>query len=109
MNIEKIKEYRCAYKEVLTILDVIDIRLKRLIPKDKINFYKRNADESYFFKFDYSKKISEQDLLYSTRCIIANLFRNYIAVEKDKNRIIENEKREIKRLKEQKIYKILKV
>ena len=100
MDRVKKQEYRKAYKEVITILDVLDFRLRKLIPQEKIEFYKRNLDKNYNFKFDYSKKISEQELLYPTRCIIANLFKNYIALEKDKKRIIEKEKQEIRVLRE---------
>lgn len=98
---DKIKkqEYRCAYKEVITILNVLDFRLRKLIPQEKIEFYKRNLDENHDFKFDSSKKISEQKLLYPTRCIIANLFKNYIAVPKDRIKIIEKEKQEIREIR----------
>ena len=100
MDRVKKQEYRKAYKEVTTILDVLDFRLRRLIPQEKIEFYKRNLDPNHNFKFDYSKRINEQEILYPTRCIIANLFKNYIALEKDKKRIIEREKQEIKILRE---------
>lgn len=85
------KEYRCAYKEVMIILNVIDSRFKRMIPKEKINFYEANLDKEYNFEYDYSKSINEQNILEITRCIIANLFKNYIATEKDKAEIIRRE------------------
>ena len=102
MDRVKKQEYRRAYKEVITILNVLDTRLRKLIPQEKIEFYKRNSDDNYNFKYDYSKKINEQEILYSTRCIIANLFKNYIALERDKKRIIQKEKQEIKVLREKK-------
>lgn len=100
MNRIKKQEYRCAYKEVITILNVIDSRLKRLIPKEKIEFYERNLDETHEFEYDYSKSIREQKLLYPTRCIISNLFKNYIAVERDRKEIIEKEKIEFRKIEE---------
>ena len=58
MDRVKKQEYRRAYKEVITILNVLDIRLRKLIPQEKIEFYKRNSDDNYNFKYDYSKKIN---------------------------------------------------
>lgn len=85
------KEYRYAYKEVMIILNVIDSRFKRMIPKEKIDFYEANLDKDYNFEYDYSKPINEQNILEITRCIIANLFKKYIATEKDKAEIIRRE------------------
>ena len=95
-------DYRCAYKEVITILNVIDFRLKKMIPKEKIEFYEKNLDKSHSFEYDYSKSINEQNILYPTRCIIANLFRDYIATDKDRVEIIKREKEEIRKIEEEK-------
>lgn len=96
------KEYRCAYKEVVTILDVFSEEIGDLIPNDKIEFYKSNMDVNHEFEFDESKEILEQNILYPTRCILANLFRDYIATEEDRAEILKEEKEELNQIEEEK-------
>lgn len=86
------KEYKCAYKEVTMIIDYLEESIKELIPKEKIEFYKNHMDDNYDFEIDYDKTINEQNILYPTKCILANLFKNYIADENDKKLIIKKEK-----------------
>lgn len=89
----KVSEYRCAYKEVITILNVLG-SMKNLIPNEKIKYYEDNMDKNHKFEFDYSKTINEQNILYPTKCILANLFKNYIATEEDRKEIIKREQEE---------------
>ena len=99
---DKEKEYRCAYKEVVTILDAFSEEVGNLIPSDKIEFYKSNMDVDYKFEFDYTKEILDQNILYPKRCILANLFRDYIATEEDRAEILKEEREEIRQLEEEK-------
>lgn len=96
------KEYRCAYKEVVTILDVFSEEIGDLIPNEKIEFYKSNMDENHKFVFDDTKEILEQNILYPTRCILANLFRDYIATEEDRAEILKEEQEELNQIEEEK-------
>lgn len=96
------KEYRCAYKEVVTILDVFSEEIGDLIPNDKIEFYKSNMDMNHEFEFDDTKEILEQNILYPTRCILANLFRDYIATEEDRAEILKEEQEELNQIEEEK-------
>ena len=96
------KEYRCAYKEIVTILDVFSEEIGDLIPNEKIEFYRSNMDESHVFELDDTKEIVEQNILYPTRCILANLFRDYIASEEDRAEILKEEREELKQIEEEK-------
>lgn len=96
------KEYRCAYKEVITIIDSLEENVKELIPKEKIEFYKKHMDEEHNFEIDYNKTIAEQNILYPTKCILANLFKEYIANEEDKRKILEKEKEELIEIEKEK-------
>lgn len=96
------KEYRCAYKEIVTILDVFSEEIGDLIPNEKIEFYRSNMDESHVFEFDDTKEIVEQNILYPTRCILANLFRDYIATEEDRAEILKEEQEELNQIEEEK-------
>ena len=55
----------------------------------KIEFYKSHMDDGHEFELDFDKDLSEQNLLYPTRCILANLFRDYIATEEDRAEILK--------------------
>ena len=96
------KEYRCAYKEIVTILNVFPEEIGNLIPNEKIEFYKINMDDTHVFKYDYGKEISEQNILYQTRCILANLFRDYIATEEDRVEILKEEREELNQIEQEK-------
>lgn len=96
------KEYRCAYKETIMIIDSLEENVKELIPKEKIEFYKKHMDEEHNFEIDYNKTIAEQNILYPTKCILANLFKEYIANEQDKKKILEKEKEELIEIEKEK-------
>lgn len=96
------EEYKCAYKEVYIIINSLEEDVRECIPEEKINFYKENMDENHEFIIDYDKNINEQQILYVTKCILANLFRDYVATEEDKLEIIEKEKNELKIVEEEK-------
>lgn len=86
------KEYRCAYKEIVTILEIFSNEIGDKISKEKIDFYKENMDLNHEFEYDYSKEISEQNILYKTKCILANLYEDYLATEEEKLEILKEEK-----------------
>lgn len=96
------KEYRCAYKEIVTILDIFSEEIGDLIPNEKIEFYRSNMDENHVFEYDETKEIVEQNILYPTRCILANLFRDYIATEEDRAEILKEEQEELKQIEDEK-------
>ena len=96
------KEYRCAYKELVTILDIFSEEIGDLIPNEKVEFYRSNMDENHVFEYDETKEIVEQNILYPTRCILANLFRDYIATEDDRAEIIKQEQEELKEIENKK-------
>lgn len=98
-------EYKCAYKEVYIIIENLEEDIRGKIPKEKIEFYKNQMDIEYEFKLDLDKDLSEQNLLYQTRCILANLFRDYIATEEDRAEILKEEKEELKQIEHAKIEK----
>ena len=96
------KEYKCAYKEVYIIIESSDDEIRNKIPEDKIEFYKSHMDDGHEFELDFDKDLSEQNLLYPTRCILANLFRDYIATEDDRAEIIKQEQEELKEIENKK-------
>lgn len=77
-------EYKKACKETyILITEYFEDTIAKCIPENKILLYKNNMDNNYVFEYDETKEINDQ-ILYATKCIIANLFRDYIANEEDK-------------------------
>ncbi len=85
---EKTKDnVRCAYKEIYEILKIFPKELVDRIPKYKLDYIKQNMDESY--EYNITKEIFDgKTMLDETAAILAILFRDYWATEKQKNKII---------------------
>ena len=96
------KEYQRAYKEISIIIESLEDNIKNKIPKEKIEFYKNHMDNEHKFKLDIEKELAEQNILYPTRCILANLFRDYIATAEDRTEIIKKEQEELKQIEDAK-------
>lgn len=96
------KEYRCAYKEVSIIIEYLEDEIKSKIPEEKIEFYKKNMDKNHEFEINTEKELDDQNILYQTRCILANLFIDYIASEEDRAEILKEEREELKQIEEEK-------
>lgn len=79
--------YKKAYTEVLEILKYIPKDEYSKIPQSKIEFYKKNMDKEYEYKFDSSTSISEQNILIETNGILVSLFKDYLATEEEKQKI----------------------
>ena len=69
--------YSCSYVEVLEILKHIPKEDYEKIPKEKIEFYKKNVDKNYVYIYD---SIAPKTLR-KTDAILINLYKNYIAKE----------------------------
>lgn len=93
------QEQRESYKEVLTILDHMDLEYKEKVPKKLIEFFKRNSAEEYNFKLDLNKSLQEKELKEKTISLLAMLYLNYWC--KDKN---EKQELILKYTENEKIY-----
>lgn len=87
---EKTKDnVRCAYKEIYEILKIFPKELVDRIPKYKLDYIKQNMDESY--EYNITKETFDgKTMLDETAAILAILFRDYWATEKQKNKIINH-------------------
>lgn len=83
-----------AYKEVLQILKYMPKEDIEKVPKEIILTFETKMDKDYKFEIDANKSIEEQVLLEETKDILANLFRDYWATPKQKEKIIEKENQE---------------
>ena len=76
-----VNEYSRNYTEVLEILKYIPIDEYNKIPKQKIEFYEKYKDRSYKYEYNFNS-ISK-----NTKCILTNLYKDYIANDKEKELI----------------------
>ena len=67
-------DYANAYKEVLIVLNNLTKEDYSKIPKEYIEFLKKNCNEDYGFYYDTSKTFEEQELLDDTKYILFGFF-----------------------------------
>lgn len=94
-----------AYQEAYTILQELDEEEYSKIPPEVIQALKENRNEEYYYEVDEDTELKYQPMLPETRAIIFNIFRNYLATPKQKEKIKqmiakERAKSEIKKKKQ---------
>ena len=85
-------EYANAYTEVLEILKYISIEDYNKIPEEKIKLFTTNANKDYHFEYNPQIDLNDQNTSKLTRTIIAILYRDYWATEKQREKILSKEK-----------------
>lgn len=76
--------YEDAYKEVLVIINNLKKEDYNKIPKKYIDFFRKNANQNYYFKYDKNKTLEEQNLLDDTKYILFGLFEEFGATDSQK-------------------------
>lgn len=84
-----------AYKEVYTILKYVDKNDLNLISQDFIEIVKSNMNESYEFEYNINLSFEEQNILRETKAILAYIFLNYWANDKQVIAIKEQFKKDL--------------
>lgn len=79
--------YEDAYKEVLVIINNLKKEDYDKIPKKYIDFFGKNANQNYYFKYDKNKTLEEQNLLDDTKYILFGLFEEFGATDSQKSMI----------------------
>ena len=79
--------YAKAYTEVLEILKYLPKEQYMRIPKEKIQFYEKNKDNSYTYIFDTTKTLEEQKVSRKTKVIIVSLFKDFFATSVQKEKL----------------------
>lgn len=98
-------KYAVAYSEVLEILKHIPIEDYNKIPKNEIELFETYADNNYTFNYDTSKTLEEQNVSNITTGIIILLFRDYLATEFQRKKIIAKQNYDRMKLEEKKTEK----
>lgn len=101
IRIEK-GEFQIACKEVLEILKKVEEEDLKKIPNEEIKLLKANANSDYEFTYDPKIDIKEQNVSKTARAIIAKLFTDYIATDRQKEMIKAKREYDIQKLEKQK-------
>ena len=94
--------YAKAYKEITEILKYVPIETANKIPQEMRDMFKDKQSKTYNFKIDTSKSFEEQELLEETKAILSNIFRDYLATDYQKAKILEIENEERLELEKEK-------
>ena len=77
--------YPMAYVEVLTLLKYyLKEEDYNKIPKEKIEFFEKNADSEYKYRIDKSKPYAKQEISKKANSIIVSLYRDYFVTPEEK-------------------------
>ena len=77
--------YPMAYTEVLTLLKYyLKEEDYNKIPKEKIEFFEKNADSEYKYRIDKSKPYAKQNISKKANSIIVSLYRDYFVTHEEK-------------------------
>ena len=77
---EQVQKYKRANSEILEIIKYLPLKEQKMIPQEKIDFYERNKDQSYSFKYDPQKSLNEQNVLRETKHMLKISRWNYIEI-----------------------------
>ena len=95
-----------AYTEVYTILQELNEEEYDKIPSEVIKAIEENMNKQYEYVLDDELELKEHTMLPETKAILFNLFRDYLAMPEQKEKIIkmQNEERQKNELKKQNKY-----
>ena len=80
---------RREYTEVLEILNAIPSGDYLKIPIEKIEFFEDNKDSKYVFEYNRDLSLEEQNVSRATMAILVQLYKDYIALPEEKDKIEE--------------------
>ena len=81
-------KYANAFSEVLALFDnfLVEEDLNK-IPKEQIEFMKKNSNSDYIYEIDESKDLMEQDVSKEAKAVILSLFKSYFADDEEKKKV----------------------
>ena len=88
------ENYRNAFTEVYEIIKYLNIWEYNKIPDDIITVIKENRNKEYEYYLDESISVNEQTVLPETKAILFNLFRDYLSSEKQREKIVDFQRKQ---------------
>ena len=80
-----------SFCEVYDIINHMDKQMKSKISDKFINFIEKNRDLNYRVDIDYSKSITNQNLLHETKVLLSLIYRDYICDEEKRAQLIKQD------------------
>ena len=90
------------YKELYEIINCLPIEEKNKISQNFLNEIKNEMDINYEYKVEHINDFENQEMLYETRCLLALVYRDYLATEEEKQKILHKEKEELLKIEQEK-------
>ena len=94
--------YACAFTEVYEILQFLEKDEFAKIPLSLIDIIKNNRNKNYSFSLDLNRKLKEQKILPETKAILFNIFRDYLSTEKQRQKIINWQTEDLRKMDKEK-------
>lgn len=85
--------YRLAYAQVEKIISLLPEKQKKQIPSKTMMFLKENKDDRMAIRKDIP--LENQDITDEAKAIIANLYRDYLAEESERETIRAKQNQEL--------------
>ena len=84
-----------SYKELYEIIKKLPEKEKNKIPNSFLEQIKNNMDKNYSYKVEHIEDFENQEMLEETKRLLALVYRDYLASEEEKNKILQKEKEEL--------------
>ncbi len=91
-----------SYRELYEIIKYLPIEEKNKIPKKFMNEIKSKMDINYDYKVEHIKDFENQKMLDETRCLLAVVYRDYLATKEEKEEILKKDKEELFEIEQEK-------
>ena len=82
---------RNAYSEVLEVLKNMAKDEVDKVPEDMREMFEECSNKEHKFKYDFSKRMDEQDFLEDTKLILAILYRDYWATPEKRSELLKKD------------------
>lgn len=99
-------KYTDAFTQVYVILNELDDEDYAKIPPEVVDAIRKNRNKEYEFEIDESVDLKDNNLLPEARALLFKIYRDYLATEKQRKKILnmQNEERAKKELKKKQQY-----
>ena len=94
--------YRKAFVEIEAVLKCLNYDDYNKIPKNLINEIEQNKDKEYKYEYNETLEYYKWNFMPETKALLYNIFKNYLATEKQMEDLRKKELIEINKLEEEK-------
>ena len=84
-------EYKMSLTELNSILNYMNVELKKKVPQKFIDFINKNMDKNYIPNIDKNIPINQQKLKKDTKVLLSLIYRNYWCDFEKKKELIKED------------------